>query len=387
MGTSKTTTREANWDLLRSLAMLFVVIVHTAGYLGPIGGFETATPVAKAALICDPVFFTMSGFFALRPQKRSLKNYYLNKVSTILLPLMVYAIILYFYNTGFYNMSIGLFFGFFADLLAGRWWFIPALVPCLVAAPFLFKGLEALSDRQIAILTIILASLFLSGGIFMTLEWLFAAIGIETLANFSELMLLIVPPSIMTSYPAYYLFFLLGGMFRRLTPHIGKKMGTGLILCGLVFWLVDTTWSTIGIPKADPSFFWIFTAFGVMILFQRIQIKSPTTKTAIYWVGKRSYSIYLLQRTTIAISAGLFYDQALFGTVADMAAPFRIFIWALMVMGAYLLALAIASLVDSLVLSNLQKWFSKALIKPEPKLAGSAKPNQCPGTQAPDSST
>ena len=116
MNTLKAPTREANWDLLRSLAMLFVVIVHTAGYLGPIDGFETATPVAKAALICDPVFFTMSGFFALRPQKRSLKNYYLNKVSTILLPLMVYAIILYFYNTGFYNMSIGLFFGFFADL-------------------------------------------------------------------------------------------------------------------------------------------------------------------------------------------------------------------------------------------------------------------------------
>lgn len=30
--------RMANWDLLRSISMFLVVVVHTAGYLGPVHG-------------------------------------------------------------------------------------------------------------------------------------------------------------------------------------------------------------------------------------------------------------------------------------------------------------------------------------------------------------
>ena len=359
MSETKTSNRAVNWDLLRALAMFLVVVVHTAVYLGPIHGFGTATLVSKTALICDPIFFAMSGFFAIRPSKHSLGNYYLNKVCTILLPLVVYILLLYFYSTGFSNMSLGNFFQYFANTLSGRWWFIPALVPCLLAAPFLAKGLEALSNHQVKMIVIVLAALFLSGGVLTTAQWLFLAIGIETLANFCDLLLWLVPPSMLTSAPAYVLFFILGGLFRRLAPLISRRIGNRIILCGIAFWIIDVTWATLGIPRSDPSYFWLFSTFGIMLLFDRISIKSDFAQKAISWVAQRSYSIYLLQYTTIAISAALFYDQALFGAIPDMIAPLRILGWIAMTVGAYLLALAIASFCDTFLLSPLQKLFRK----------------------------
>ena len=87
--------RLAHWDLLRSLAMFLVVVVHASGSLGTIRNFNMGHAVGIAALICDPLFFLLSGYFALGPIKRCLKSYYSNKAITILLPLVLYSILLY----------------------------------------------------------------------------------------------------------------------------------------------------------------------------------------------------------------------------------------------------------------------------------------------------
>ena len=76
--------RLANWDLLRTLAMLFVVIVHSSQYLGPVYGIETRPFISEFALICDPIFFVLSGYFAFRPLKTTYAEYLLNKVVTII---------------------------------------------------------------------------------------------------------------------------------------------------------------------------------------------------------------------------------------------------------------------------------------------------------------
>ena len=58
--------RMANWDLLRSLSMLLVVVCHSARYLPPVCGVDVAPALERLALVCDPVFFALSGFFAIR---------------------------------------------------------------------------------------------------------------------------------------------------------------------------------------------------------------------------------------------------------------------------------------------------------------------------------
>ncbi len=143
------TKRMANWDLLRSIAMFLVVVCHTQSYLdygGHIPGISVSA-LSRISILCDPLFFMLSGFFALGSFKKSLRDYYLNKISTIILPMVVYSILLYLYLIPFSSMSLGNYFDFFRTNLENGWWFIPQLVPCLVAAPFLCKGLDALSEK------------------------------------------------------------------------------------------------------------------------------------------------------------------------------------------------------------------------------------------------
>ena len=318
MSTTTASTRATNWDLLRALAMFLVVVVHASGDLGSIHGFETHGPLATLALICDPIFFTLSGYFAIKPLKRTLKNYYLNKVATIIVPLFLYSVLLYLYSTKLQNLSLGAYFAYFADLLSGGWWFIPALIPCLVVAPFIAKGFEALSDKQVCILGIILGVLFLLGAAFTYLQWLFTYYSIETLSSLSALMLKLLPPAILTTAPQYFEFFLLGGIYRRVAPCIPKKIGTGIIVCGLVALAIDVYFATVGITRIDPSYYWFFIALAAMVLCDRITITARWAQKAISWVAQRSYSIYLLQYTTLAVFESVFYYHSFFGDIAVM---------------------------------------------------------------------
>ena len=99
----KAPRRLANWDLLRAISMLAVVVVHMSGYLGPIGGVPT-NAIGVFAIVCGPVFFALSGYFALRPLKTGLFKYCVRKFSSIVLPLFLYSVLLYVY----YRWSSGL---------------------------------------------------------------------------------------------------------------------------------------------------------------------------------------------------------------------------------------------------------------------------------------
>ncbi len=358
--------RLTNWDLLRSLAMLFVVVVHTSRYMGPIHGYNPEYAIGTFAIICDPVFFALSGYFALRPLKTDLKGFYLNKLITVVFPLVLYSVLLYLF-TSFNDLSLGGYFKFFSELLVNGWWFIPTLIPCLIAAPFLYKGIESLSDKGLVSLTKVFVGLCITGIILMTSRWAFAQIGIETLSYFFDLMYRLVPPSILSTSILYFQFFILGGVFGRLLPLMPQKAANVLIVIGLGCWMLDIVWRVAGIPRTDPSFLWVFSTFGIMTAFSRLSIKGPRMSLAITWVAKRSYSIYLLQFTTISIICGFVYDQAIFGDVYQMAAITRIVIWTLSTMASYLLALLVASICDPLVLNKLQTLLKKLLFQLSPR--------------------
>lgn len=76
MSTSK---RLTNWDLLRALSMFLVVVVHIAPQLGNFRNINASAIASTAAIICDPIFFCLSGYFALKPLKKSYKDYLFGK--------------------------------------------------------------------------------------------------------------------------------------------------------------------------------------------------------------------------------------------------------------------------------------------------------------------
>lgn len=77
--------------------MFLVVVCHSVPYIGLIHGHDYAPSIAEFVLICDPIFFALSGFFAIRPLKSSYVRYLLHKVKTVILPLLIYTTIVYFF--------------------------------------------------------------------------------------------------------------------------------------------------------------------------------------------------------------------------------------------------------------------------------------------------
>ena len=89
-------------------------------------------------------------------------------------------------------------------------------------------------------------------------------------------------------------------------------------------------------------------------MFDRIRITNVSARRALEWIGRRSYSIYLLQYTAIAIVAPFVCDTLLAGGISGIVAPFRLLVWVGVVVGSYALSLTVASLVDMTLLKLVQ---------------------------------
>lgn len=363
-------TRLANWDLLRTLAMVAVIVVHTGEYLGVVHGINVGTIASKAAILCDPVFFALSGFFAIREMKTSYGEYLLRKVSTIVLPLFVYSIVLYVYNSWGAEASLHGYIQYFSNVLS-PWWFIPALIPFLMVAPFLFRFFENVDDEWLKLLLIMLGAMMIWGTVSLTFTWLLNVTGHESSAlAVSGIVTRIIPVS-MSPFAGYFTYFCLGYFCRRFAAATSQKTQNGVIAVGVVFWIVDVAFAYIGIDRADPSYPWFFATCAVMLIFSRIKIENPVAQRVLEWTGRRSYSIYLLQYTTIAVSASFMYSTVLGVDATSLPGAPRILCWMILVASAWLLALAIASIVDTTVVKFVQSLFSR-IVKALPKPRASA---------------
>lgn len=355
----KMSRRLANWDLLRAISMFAVVVVHMSGRLGPIGGVPT-NAIGVFAIVCDPVFFALSGYFALRPLKTNLPKYYVRKFSTIVLPLFLYSVLLYLY----YNWSSGLsLFGYieYFNNVLSPWWFIPALIPFLIAAPFLYKCLESLSDDWVKLLVKLSLVLSIWGIAGCFLNWAFEVTGHTTLCRMVSICTSLLPATLVPN--SYFIYFCLGFFIRRLIPILSKKRKNQLVILGLLCWILDTAFAHFGINRVDPSYAWLPATIMIFLIVDRVSIPDGAVSRCIGWAAKRSYSIYLLQYTTIEIATSVVYASIFVGDIMEYIALVRACVWIVTTVLAYVLAFSVASIVDSALLKRLQSATETSLIR------------------------
>ena len=351
---SERSGRQANWDLLRSIAMFAVVVVHCGGpYLGQIGAVNLGVIVSRAAIACDPVFFALSGYFALRPLKRGLRDYYQRKLIGIVMPLVVYSVLLYLWSTRLAGVSLGSYFAFAAGKMGSSWWFIPSLIPFLVLSPFLYLLFEALSDEW----ALRLSKIVLATSIWSCLnhfgQWLFLAIGKPGAASLVETTSYLAPTHLVPV--GYFVFFCSGYFLRRVLPGLDEAKKRRLVITGFGLWALDVLANYVGVPASDPSDYWFWVVIALFIVFGRIEIDSasPVGKV-LRWTGERSYSIYLLQSSLIYAVGSVLYEGALFGAVSCMPWYMRVAVWILLVIASYGMSLILASILDTLALKPVQ---------------------------------
>ena len=332
--------------------MLAVLIVHSAPYLDPVLGVNLGHMLSRLAIVCDPIFFALSGYFAIRPLNTSLGQYYAKKFKTIVLPLIVYALILYPYSSNYTDLSVRGFIHFFAAELS-PWWFIPALIPFLMVAPFLYKFFEGLSGKEMKLFAALALTLSAWGVMSTGLAWLATDTGHPTIADAIAIIQRLVPAAILPNN--YLIYFIAGYFLRRLAPIVNTKQRTLLICLGIISWILDAVYAYYGITLVDPSYHWLLATTSAFLLIDKLRVTSPTLQTSIAWTAARSYSIYLLNYVCIQ-AVFPFFKETLFGAALaeGLVAPLRILIWLCSLAACYLLALLAASIVDCTILKAMQ---------------------------------
>ena len=349
------TKRLTQWDLLRSLAMFFVLVVHSAPYLDLMCNPSAGTATLEFALICDPVFFALSGYFAIRQHPCSYAAYLWKKFLTVVLPLIIYSVLVYCYAVHRHvtTLSPGNFIRYYQELLTGGWWFIPVLIPFLMLAPWLFSMFEGLGARRQRTL-FILVSVATSWGAITTcvsslaeiMQWSAVHTAVETLA-------LLIPPRVIPG--GYFLYFCLGYFVRILPTLFSRRALQKMSALGFALWVLGALAAVFGYKSADPNYLGFFATVGIFYLFDKVRIHSSSLSRFISFVAQRSYSIYLFNYLAVEWAFLNAKSYGLFGVKTPLARFTGLWLWVLAVIAAYCLALICACVADYLMLKPLQR--------------------------------
>lgn len=348
-----TKKRLTNWDLLRALSMFLVVVVHIAPQLGSFRNINASAIASTAAIICDPIFFCLSGYFALKPLKKSYKEYLFGKTLSLLLPIFVYAALLYTYKAATGSLQDTNYIRYTSSLVQGGWWFVPALIPCILVAPVLSKMFDALDDRTCKIVLFVTLGIYAWGGLSSAANSLLTNSLHVTLAAAVSMLQNIIPRSLIGG--TYFTFFCMGYFVKRISPLLNKHEARLIKTAGILFFIVDIMSAYFGLERSDPSFNWMIVTVAIFVAFDEIKLQSQSLSKTIEWAAKRSYSIYLLQYATIEFATNVIYAGALNGGYAALAWPLRLATWILATAVAYGLALVVASVVDPFIIEPIQK--------------------------------
>ena len=182
----KTKKRIFEYDLMRSMFMLMVLGIHILSRVKTFSSeFNTTWYIVNICtnffMICNPLFFMLSGKFNLNKEFNSLedyKKYYKSKIITIFIPFFIVSIIIYFLNN-YNNLSIIDFFEkFTSGSIEGTYWFIYNLIGIIIITPFLSKMIKNMNllDKKIYFYFVIVITSFIT---------VILALGKKTIINFA----------------------------------------------------------------------------------------------------------------------------------------------------------------------------------------------------------
>ena len=339
--------RETNWDLLRSLSMFFVVVVHTAPlFPSVVDGFNLGAAIGRLAIICDPVFFMLSGATLMEYRRRYDTATFLKKrVARTVVPFVAWSLIILVWKvvTGQLEPPVG----------------PRSLISYLVLAPFLYRALEALDDGQILLLFKVLAFIYVWGVVFHLASFVAARIDRPGIDNVLSVASSLVPR---TPAAGYLMVFLLGYLYRRLSSIFSDSQKSRMRMVGILAIVLCFLFAGFGVGEDDPNQLWVIAAFGLFFVFEGVKVSGDKLKSLVIWIGKRSYTIYLFQYLTIETVSGWINAPLLFWDSSALAPLAAVLVWMLFTVASYLLALLIASVLDPLILGPVQKAFNRAVL-------------------------
>ena len=237
-------------------------------------------------MICNPLFFMLSGKFNLNKEFNSLedyKKYYKSKIITIFIPFFIVSIIIYFLNN-YNNLSIIDFFEKFTySSIEGTYWFIYNLIGIIIITPFLSKMIKNMNllDKKIYFYFVIVITSFIT---------VILALGKKTIINFATFGII--------SWIFYYLLgYFVEDVFKSSKS---RKIIICIGLLAFVLQLIIERFFKSAYRIYDPSPILTLEAVSLyFLILNYIKIKNEGIKKIILLIAKYSYIFYLFHNTII----------------------------------------------------------------------------------------
>lgn len=265
-------SRDINLDLIRAVAISFVILIHSKG-----------TNIIYTAV---PMFIMLSGALVL-PKEEDYKSFYKKRLKRILLPFLIWSPIMYLVlsRTGRIDTPcVGNFFYLLSSTgVHGAYWYVYEILGLYLLAPFISKGVKVLDKKELLLLCSILLIGY-EGFLFFPDFYFFQSIAWEK---------------------SKYLFFFLVGYFivsnrEQITKSKGVIIGSiiAVVAAGVVCSISESGFKAL-IPFASLGMF-------ILLLSVPIKVAPPNLSkilslNTIQTISKYSYGIYLTHPVFIGI--------------------------------------------------------------------------------------
>lgn len=343
----KKQNRIFQYDLMRVLFMLMVLGVHVLSVSKQFSEEFNTTWIATTIftdifLICNPLFFMLSGRFNLEKEfntKEDYKKFYIKRIVTLLVPFLIFSIILYIYRN-FNNLNIiDLFKGLLAGNIEGTYWFVYTLLGIIIFSPFFSKMLKNMNlfEKKLFFIISFCVNTFIT---------IFAVFKIPNMITFNIVGL------------AYWNFYyLMGGYIEEIFST--KKAKKIIILLGIFAFILQfilrCTINT-GYRLTDPSPLLTLQALALyFFVLEFIKIKNEKLKNIVSYFAKYSYIFYLLHMTAINFVDNFFNMNI----NAGLNLVFAICIFII----SFILTMIIAIISEKIIIKPIQKCLLKTFLE------------------------
>lgn len=295
--------RKLHMDLLRIIAILFVIYTHTEenGYY--LYAFEcpiylkiiyisTSLMVAVAV----PIFFMISGALLINKEE-SLKDLYIKRVLRMVIVLLLFSIIQYVYQHFMFGeqLSVRVFIqSIIGSSIPPKYWFLYAYIAFLCGLPLLRKLARTMTDRDYKYLF----------ALFLIVEGVFAAVaffvGVDQLNGFFAIPF----------FNRVIIYPLLGNYLEnRVSQEKYNKKGLGIFILAMMVVLVFMVVMTLvrNLPYEEftiydkglfTSGFTIVLCGGVYYIVKMLFIKTNTPKglsTVLVMLSSTVFGVFLIE--------------------------------------------------------------------------------------------
>ncbi|MBB6056690.1 acyltransferase [Tolumonas osonensis] len=281
------------WDNWKALAIIAVVAIHASNHTADFsnGSFNWLFGLAFRQLIdfAVPIFFALAGYFSSNSLEQQTKDFYFRRASRILIPYVIWTIIYILIRTPIIPPSPseilrGLFFG--EGIQVG--YFVIVLLQFVFLTPIF----NMVTEKQIHFLMTVVISLF---GVIFT--YTFFATN---------------PDFIWSRFPfnalpffVWYPFYCFGYIVSRYNVEAEiKKLNSiklfvvllfslGLAFIEALFWAYHNNYG-FGVSQLKITSFIASITLFIMIVHFSGKLTCMSNSSMFTWLGKNSYSIYLL---------------------------------------------------------------------------------------------